>query len=326
MSPFRAVVFLREALLLIPLVLAAGCAEEIGLATQTDVAELRDEVSRVRQDVVAVRAVAQQSRSQPQAPVQADRQGRDQQADLQQQLGRLQSKTDGLSVEVRRLSSRIEQLSQETAARGKSEPVDADIKRLTGRVEALSADLKRLAARVDEISQEAAKRARQPPPAPQPAPPRTSPAPTVSPPPTDPVARDIYQAAYLDFSKGNYQLAIAGFRELVRRFPESDLADKAQYLIGEAYFSEASRHATKGESDRAEKTFEQAVQEFRKVIVNYPRGEKAPTALYKEALALLELKRQSLARARLQYLLDNFPQSEEAPLARERLTSLKETG
>jgi TolA-binding protein len=49
-----------------------------------------------------------------------------------------------------------------------------------------------------------------------------------------------------------------------------------------------------------------------------------PTALYKEALALVELKQMKVAQARLQYLVDNFPQSEEAPLARERLKSLGE--
>jgi TolA-binding protein len=66
-----------------------------------------------------------------------------------------------------------------------------------------------------------------------------------------------------------------------------------------------------------------AVQEFRKVIANYPRGEKAPTALYKEALALLELKQPAVAEQRLEYLVSNFPQSEETPLARERLAALK---
>ncbi|PYN93863.1 MAG: tol-pal system protein YbgF, partial [Candidatus Rokuibacteriota bacterium] len=49
-----------------------------------------------------------------------------------------------------------------------------------------------------------------------------------------------------------------------------------------------------------------------------------PAALYKEALALLELKQPQVAQARLQYLVDNFPQAEETPLARERLTVLKE--
>ena len=41
------------------------------------------------------------------------------------------------------------------------------------------------------------------------------------------------------------------------------------------------------------------MQEFRRVALNYPRGERVPTALYKEALALLELKQPSLAQARL---------------------------
>ena len=43
-----------------------------------------------------------------------------------------------------------------------------------------------------------------------------------------------------------------------------------------------------------------------------------------EALALVELKQTALAQARLQYLVEHFPQSEEAPLAKERLASLKE--
>ena len=60
----------------------------------------------------------------------------------------------------------------------------------------------------------------------------------------------------------------------------------------------------------------------RRVSLNYPRGDKVPTALYKEALALLELKQPRLAQTRLQYLIDNFPQSEEAPLAKERLANL----
>ena len=59
------------------------------------------------------------------------------------------------------------------------------------------------------------------------------------------------------------------------------------------------------------------------VSLTYPRGDKVPTALYKEALALLELKQPALAQARLQYLVDTFPQSEEAPLAKERLASLE---
>ena len=59
------------------------------------------------------------------------------------------------------------------------------------------------------------------------------------------------------------------------------------------------------------------------MVANYPRGEKVPAALFKEALTLIDLKQPVLAQARLQYLIDNFPQAEETPLARDRLASLK---
>jgi tol-pal system protein YbgF len=135
--------------------------------------------------------------------------------------------------------------------------------------------------------------------------------------------QDIYQASYIDFSKGSYTLAMAGFREFLRRFPDHTLAGNAQYWIGESHFSLARSHTNAGQADKAAQELEQAVQEFRKVLASYPRGEKAPTALYKEALALLELNQPALAQQRLEYLVSNFPQAEETPLARERLAAIK---
>ena len=106
--------------------------------------------------------------------------------------------------------------------------------------------------------------------------------------------------------------------------PDFLIADDAQYWVGEAYFSLARGYGNAGQGDKAAQSLEQAVQEFKKVVANYPRGEKTPTALYKEALALIELKQPELAQSRLQYLVENFPQAAETPLARERLASLKE--
>ena len=138
-----------------------------------------------------------------------------------------------------------------------------------------------------------------------------------------PSAEESYQAAYLDFTRGRYELALTGFREFLRRYPDSPLADSAQYGIGESYYSIATGATSQGQADKANRALEQAVQEFRKVAVIYPRGSKVPSALYKEALSLTELKQTALAKARLQYLVDHFPQSEEAPLAKERLAALK---
>jgi TolA-binding protein len=136
-------------------------------------------------------------------------------------------------------------------------------------------------------------------------------------------AQDLYQASYIDFSKGNYAMSIEGFREFLRRYPDHAQASNAQYWIGEGYAALAQQQANAGQAERATEALQRAVQEFRKVVANYPRGERAPTALYKEALTLMDLKQPALAQARLQYLVDNFPQAEEIPLARERLAALK---
>ena len=268
-------------------VLLALCA--IGLAGCAGGAgpAIQEDLAQLRQDLNALSLAFHRTRSGTETLLgQVDRRTREQPAEIQKQLAALQARTDNLNSELTRLSGRVDELTQKLGS----------LSRQSG--------------------------ARPAPPASSARPAPSSPRPSGSGgPPTD-----LYQAAYIDFSKGNYPLALAGFQEFLRRYPSSDLADHAQYWIGEAYFSLARNHAAQGQADKSIKAIEQAVQEFRKVIVNYPRGEKVPTALYKEALALLELKQENPARARLEYLLDHFPQSEEAPLARERLAGLKDGG
>ena len=210
---------------------------------------------------------------------------------------------------------------------------------LAERVDALTSSLTTLSGQLDELNSRVDALSRQPraaaPAPPAPRPPGTVPAvpaPAPAPPPAAGGNRpttnalqpqDIYQAAYLDFSKGSYALAIAGFREFLRRFPDQGLAGAAQYWIGEAHFSLARGYTNAGQSPQATEALEQAVQEFRKVLANYPRSDKAPASLYKEALVLLELKQPAVAEQRLQYLVETFPQSEESTLARERLAALR---
>lgn len=295
-----------RALLLAPLLLLAGCsgvAEVTGTATQNDVLQVRSDLTT-----------------------------------LQLQLQRGKAEADALAARVEQ-----RQRDQQTES-------DRQMTALSRRVEALATTLAAVTARMDEMNgrlDTLTRQAQTPPPSARPAqpPPPAAPNPAASaapnpasatpppasaaPPPssrptTGPLQpKDIYQASYIDFSKGSYPLAIAGFREFLRRFPDHELADDAQYWVGEAYFSLARGYGNANQPDKATQSLEQAVQEFKKVVANYPRGDKAPTALYKEALALIELKQSDLAQARLQYLVDNFPQAAETPLARERLASIK---
>jgi len=310
-----------------------------GCATSADVAGLatQDEVLRLRTDVTSLQRAVHQARTQTEA--------------LSGQLAaRAQAQSSDGEGKTQAINMRLESLATTLAA-------------LTKRVDDLTTRMDALGRQVRSSAIRPGSGAAQAPPAPPAAPapssrsvPPTPGVPSAVPPATPPATagpvtaapaspppstampvpvparpatgvlqpQDVYQAAYIDFSKGSYTLAIDGFREFLRRYPDHPQANNAQYWIGEGYTALAQQHANAGQTERATEALQRAVQEFRKVVANYPRGDRTPTALYKEALTLMELKQPTLARARLQYLVDNFPQAEETPLARERLAALQQ--
>ncbi len=300
--------FVAFALLCAVAVSVSGCADLMADdALQQDVAQLRQDVNKLMQD-------SRRGRGEAEAVNQIEARIRERASESSRQMATLSTRIGNLNAEISRVSARLEQVSQrleslsrQASASGASNP----------RVE-------------PPTSPPAPAISRTMPASPPPSAAPSAPSPTGSPlsarpalPPAGPSPEESYQAAYLDFSKGHYSLAIPAFRAFIRRFPDSPLADSAQYAVGESHFSMARASAAAGQVDKATRELEQAVQEFRRVILNYPRGSKVPTALYKEALVLTELKQPTLARDRLQYLLDHFPQSEEAPLAKEQLAALR---
>lgn len=118
----------------------------------------------------------------------------------------------------------------------------------------------------------------------------------------------LYEAAYLDLSRKNYELSLQGFMEYLKRYPESEYANNAQYWIGELFY--------------VHRDFELALHEFRKVRDKYPEGQKVPASLLKIGFCLTELDRKTEAKEVFRQLIEDFPQSEEAGLARDRLREL----
>jgi tol-pal system protein YbgF len=308
------------------LVLLAGCAsvaDVTGTATQQDLVELRGEVAAAQQAAQRARSEAEVAATRA-----VDARLRAQGPESERQLTTLTRRLDGLTTSLTELVARVDELSARIDALGRqvrSNPPPAAAPRTATPVTPTPVIPTPGASAGPSPGPGTSPVPSTPPPpaatampAPQAAPPMTAR------PATDALQpQDIYQAAYIDFSKGSYALAMAGFREFLRRFPEHPLAGNAQYWIGESHFSLARNSANAGQADKATQELEQAVQELRKVVANYPRSEKAPTALYKEALALIELKQPAVAQQRLEYLVANFPQAEETPLARERLAAIK---
>lgn len=132
---------------------------------------------------------------------------------------------------------------------------------------------------------------------------------TVQPPPAsteNPV--DTYQSAYRDFGRGNYDLAIAGFREIVTKYPKSDLADNAAYWIGESLYSQ--------------KKYREAIAQFDSVVTSYPKSDKVASALLKKGYAYIQLNEKNMGIVQLQYVVHEHPKSPEAAKAREELKRL----
>lgn len=114
-----------------------------------------------------------------------------------------------------------------------------------------------------------------------------------------------YNQAMEEMKQKQYDKAIRSYRSFIKKFPESDLKDNAQYWIGECYY--------------ALKKYEEAIIEFEEVIQQYPKGDKVAAALLKEGLAFHELKDNTPARQILKKLIDQYPNSEEAQKATEKL-------
>ncbi len=115
----------------------------------------------------------------------------------------------------------------------------------------------------------------------------------------------LFAAAYGDYSKGNYDLAISEFRQYVETYPTSEMADNAQYWIGECYYGK--------------KKFNEAIAEFDKVSLLFQKGDKVPAARFKKGMALIELGRTDAARAEFTAIVRAYPRSNEAVLAKQQL-------
>jgi tol-pal system protein YbgF len=125
---------------------------------------------------------------------------------------------------------------------------------------------------------------------------------------TEPGAPDpnqLYEQAAQDLTQGRYPLALGEFREYVQRFPDTDLADNAQYGVGECQF--------------AQSRFDSAAVEYERIGKQWPQGDRVPAALWKLALSHEKLGQATAARRTLEDLVKRFPLSGEAQLARDRL-------
>lgn len=114
--------------------------------------------------------------------------------------------------------------------------------------------------------------------------------------------KDRYLNALSLHQNGKFEEAIALFRKLIADDPANELADNAQYWIGESYYSL--------------KQYQQAIIEFEKVR-NFANTDKDDDAQYKIGLCYKQMGDQRRARDEFQKLINLYPKSEYAESAKQ---------
>lgn len=224
--------------------------------------------------------------------------------DVQQQLLALR-KEGSSKAEVAALGTQLAEGNRALVA-GQAEiatrlaELARQLEQLEAKLEDTNFRLAQLAQQIDATNQElqafrdAASLQQSPPPA------------APSTPKGDPQA--LYDTAYNDYQRGNYDLAILGFLQYLEADPAQDLADNATYWVGECYYRQGR--------------YQKAIAQYDQVLSRYEGSDRIPSALLRKGFAYLELDQQAQAVVQLQHVICDYASTDEARLARQRLEAL----
>ncbi len=120
----------------------------------------------------------------------------------------------------------------------------------------------------------------------------------------------LYDTAWADYTTGQWALAIQGFEVYISSFPRSELADDAQFYIGNTHYADGQ--------------YREAAEAFEQVVLHYADGDQVAEALYKRGLALDRLGEPDLARQAFELVVKNYPEDNMANLAQQFLDRLNQ--
>jgi len=123
-----------------------------------------------------------------------------------------------------------------------------------------------------------------------------------------PSADTLYSNGLRDLTSGKYDLAHSEFQDYLKYYGDTDLASNAQFWLGEIAY--------------AQKNYDGAVQEYDRVINNYPKSFKLAPAHLKKGMALLELGQKSPGVKELREVVKRYPGTEEERRARAKLKDM----
>jgi TolA-binding protein len=126
--------------------------------------------------------------------------------------------------------------------------------------------------------------------------------------PSAPPVEDLYRTAFSDYNGAKYPLASAEFNDVIRFYPDSNLAGNSYFYLGEIDYK-AGRYAP-------------AARNYDKVMEQYPGNPKIAVSQLRKGESLLALKQTDAGARELRSLIQRYPNSQEAVAARSKLNGL----
>jgi len=119
----------------------------------------------------------------------------------------------------------------------------------------------------------------------------------------------LYKNAKQTYERKDFAAAREKFKAFLAVYPEGELSDNAQFWIGESFYSE--------------KDYEKAIIAYDDVVKKFPKGDKIPSAMLKQALCWLELGDKTFARSLLKRVIREHPNTQQAKIANEKLRAIQ---
>lgn len=120
--------------------------------------------------------------------------------------------------------------------------------------------------------------------------------------------RMLYEKALNLINTGNIDPAIPFLQKYLELYPYTELADNAIYWLGECYYKKLDYY--------------KAIQEFKRILIDYPKGNKVTSALLKLGYTYYELDQMSQALESLQRIIKLYPDDSTYPLAQKKINQI----
>jgi len=123
-----------------------------------------------------------------------------------------------------------------------------------------------------------------------------------------PPAEEIHRQMYLDFSRGEFQLAVEESDIFLDEYQGHPLTQEVIFIRGECFMEQ--------------KKYFDALKEFSRILQDFPSGNRVPASLLRMAIAYESIGEREIAGGIVRRLIREHPYSEEAAVAEDRFGEL----